>query len=531
MPASPEGTGAPPASPNARMVDVPPPASEILTIPDIYQGGRYRMKKCRNHWYHEGRIERSAAEAILRDSLKRFSALPNVLHVKSPINIVGDIHGQFYDLLTLLRTGGAPNKTSYLFLGDYVDRGVFSVETLLLLLVIFNNNPNRVHMIRGNHESRLTSETFNFRLETVKKLGVELYELILKVFQAMPLAAVVDGKFFCVHGGIGPSIKTLDDIARLNRFCEPANPGPMTDLLWSDPAPKRTYMSTCWEPNRGRKAAYIYGYKAVKPFLSRNGFLSIVRAHQFCSEGYTMYPLDPDTKFPSVITIFSCANYSDTHHNTGAYLEFHGSSLDVHQYEAAPHPYCLSTFQNAFEWAFPFLLSSFFQFASALMRVETRAEGHDKEFDQFVDLLKAKQGAPGSMHDQDQQAHCVATTPLPSDRLYSAEGVDALEQLVQESRKWEGNARVRSKILAISRLRRLSDTLARNASAISHLKTAAGGRLPPGMLWSGDAGIQRALSYVKAHPDTDIAEMHPDALQAIVRGEAETATPIPQPEE
>jgi serine/threonine-protein phosphatase 2B catalytic subunit len=153
----------------------------------------------------------------------------NILYLDAPINTVGDIHGQYYDLLNLLEEGGKPsNNQSYLFLGDYVDRGSFSCEVMLLLVALKVAYPTSIWLIRGNHESRSVSGHFGFKEECKKKYGVNVYYRFLLLFQTMPLAAVVStnyGNIFLCHGGLSPNFKTVEDIERIDRFVEPeANP-------------------------------------------------------------------------------------------------------------------------------------------------------------------------------------------------------------------------------------------------------------------------------------------------------------------
>lgn len=149
----------------------------------------------------------------------------NLLYLKDPITIIGDIHGQFYDLLKLLSLAGNPEETQYLFLGDFVDRGAFSIEVMVLVLALKLNFPHTVHLLRGNHECKQMTSTFNFRKECLIKYDQEVYDHFIELFQTLPLAAVVNGKFLAVHGGISPELKTLADINKINRIREPAKTG------------------------------------------------------------------------------------------------------------------------------------------------------------------------------------------------------------------------------------------------------------------------------------------------------------------
>ena len=131
--------------------------------------------------------------------------------------VSGDLHDQYYDLLRLLEVGGDPGKTRYLFLGDYVDRGNFSVEVMLLLYALKIEFPSLMFLIRGNHECRHLTEYFTFKLECVHKYDNTLYEAFIKSFHAMPLGAVINNKFICLHGGLSPELKTIGDLQSVDR--------------------------------------------------------------------------------------------------------------------------------------------------------------------------------------------------------------------------------------------------------------------------------------------------------------------------
>jgi Calcineurin-like phosphoesterase/RING-type zinc-finger len=164
---------------------------------------------------------------------------PNILQLDAPVVTVGDIHGQFYDLVNLLEEGGKPGPENvYLFLGDYVDRGSFSCEVMLTLLKLKVAYPDRIWLLRGNHECRTVSGHFGFKEECKIKYGVNVYYRFLLTFQTMPLAAVIStayGDIFACHGGLSPLWKTLEDIQKINRFVEPEDDPALLDILWSDP--------------------------------------------------------------------------------------------------------------------------------------------------------------------------------------------------------------------------------------------------------------------------------------------------------
>ena len=156
----------------------------------------------------------------------------NVQYVSAPITICGDIHGQFYDLKELFKRGGLCPNTSYLFMGDFVDRGYFSVETFLLLLALKVRYPDRITLIRGNHETRQITQVYGFYEECLRKYkSVNVWRYCTDIFDYLSLAAIVDNKVFCVHGGLSPSIQTIEQIQILERKQEVPHEGAMCDLM------------------------------------------------------------------------------------------------------------------------------------------------------------------------------------------------------------------------------------------------------------------------------------------------------------
>lgn len=212
----------------------------------------------------------------------------NVQSVDAPVTICGDIHGQFYDLKELFKVGGEIPSCSYLFLGDFVDRGYYSVETFLLLLALKVRYPDRITLIRGNHESRQITQVYGFYDECMKKYGsVNVWRHCTDIFDYLSLAAVVEGKVLCVHGGLSPAIDTLDQIRTLDRKQEVPHEGGMCDLLWSDPEEIEGWgMSP-------RGAGYLFGGDIVQKFFEINDVNLIARAHQLVMEGFkTMFPIN-----------------------------------------------------------------------------------------------------------------------------------------------------------------------------------------------------------------------------------------------
>ena len=187
------------------------------------------------HIRAEGRVNKQDIMQLSMNVIEIMKKEPNVLLVSEPVVVVGDIHGQYYDLVHLIEKSGDPQKINYVFLGDYVDRGIYSMETLTLLFAMKVAHPQNVFLLRGNHESRNMTEFFTFREEVLDKFDTEMYDQILLTFNTMPLVAIVNEEYLCMHGGVSPNMKTLDEINEVDRFQEIPLQGLLCDILWSDP--------------------------------------------------------------------------------------------------------------------------------------------------------------------------------------------------------------------------------------------------------------------------------------------------------
>ena len=234
----------------------------------------------------------------------------NVQPVRTPVTVCGDIHGQFYDLLELFRTGGEIPNTNYIFIGDFVDRGFNSVETFEYLLCLKLKYPNLITLLRGNHESRQITSVYGFYDEILRKYGnINPWKYCTELFDYLTIAAIIDGKVLCIHGGLSPDIKTLDQIRTIERKTEIPHEGPFCDLMWSDPEDIET-----WQVSP-RGAGWIFGSKVTKEFNHINGLDLVCRAHQLVQEGYKYW-------FPeqSLVTVWSAPNYCYRCGNVAAIL-------------------------------------------------------------------------------------------------------------------------------------------------------------------------------------------------------------------
>lgn len=262
---------------------------------------------------------------------------PMVLEIRAPVKVFGDVHGQYPDLMRLFAQYGSPSETQgdidavdYLFLGDFVDRGSFSLETVVLLFALKCKYPQQVHLIRGNHEDATINALYGFKDECRRRLREDpdspnsVYVLINNVFEYLPCGAVIDGKVLCIHGGIGGSVDTVADIAALPRPLKVSQTPStaleqrVTDLLWSDPTDSDTMPGITQNQTRdpdGSGRIVKFGPDRVDQFLNRNSPLQlIIRAHECVMDGFERFASG------KLITVFSATDYCGHHKNAGALL-------------------------------------------------------------------------------------------------------------------------------------------------------------------------------------------------------------------
>lgn len=315
---------------------------EAMTIEDDYDGPELEqgkvtlkfVKELMETYKNQKKLHRKYAYKILVDVKSLLCKLPSLVNVNVPdgkkFTVCGDIHGQFYDLMNIFELNGIPSEDNpYLFNGDFVDRGSFSVECIFTLFSFKLLYPNHFHMARGNHESSTMNQMYGFEGEVKTKYTQQMVELFTEVFNWIPLCHCINNKILVMHGGLFEDDNvTLEDIAKVDRDRQPPESGIMCELLWSDP------QAQCGRNPSKRGVGIQFGPDVTKRFLQKNKLDYIIRSHEVKNEGYEVQHEG------KCITVFSAPNYCDTMGNKGAFIALKGDDLKPKftSYEAVPHP-------------------------------------------------------------------------------------------------------------------------------------------------------------------------------------------------
>ncbi|CCH43551.1 hypothetical protein BN7_3103 [Wickerhamomyces ciferrii] len=437
----------------------------------------------KNHFLREGRLTEEQTIKILKMGSDVLRKEPNLLQVPAPITVCGDIHGQYFDLIKLFEVGGDPKDTSYLFLGDYVDRGSFSIECLLYLYSIKITYPNTFFLLRGNHECKHLTDYFTFKMECLHKYSSNVYKAACDSFNTLPLAALMNGQYFCCHGGISPELNKPEDLNKIDRFREPPTRGLMCDILWSDPIEdydENTDDDALFIPNNVRGCSYAYTFKAVSNFLTRNNLLSVIRAHEAQDAGYRMYKRTETMGFPSLLTMFSAPNYLDTYKNKAAVLKYGNNVMNIRQFNYTPHPYWLPNFMDVFTWSLPFVGEKITDILVSVLNICT-----EEELDEDTPL--------------DENFNKIEPIPQQSNVQTSPEPIEVENESLLKKRA------LRNKILAIGRVSRMFQILREESENIDKLKQLTGGKLPKGSLLGGSDGLREQINNFQDAKKADLA--------------------------
>jgi serine/threonine-protein phosphatase PP1 catalytic subunit len=234
---------------------------------------------------------------------------PILLELECPLKVCGDVHGQYSDLLRLFDCGGFPPEANYLFLGDYVDRGKQSLETICLMLCFKVKYPENFFLLRGNHECASINRIYGFYDECKRRYSIRLWKTFTDCFNCLPVSALIDDKILCMHGGLSPELSNLEQIATVVRPTDVPDTGLLCDLLWADPEKD---ISGWGENDRG--VSFTFGPDVVQSFLKKHGLDLVCRAHQVVEDGYEFFARR------ALVTLFSAPNYCGEFDNAGSVM-------------------------------------------------------------------------------------------------------------------------------------------------------------------------------------------------------------------
>lgn len=286
-------------------------------------------------WYKDQKVlHKQYAYKILLQMDEYLRTQPPLVDVTiqktDKFTICGDIHGQYYDLMNIFKKNGLPSKENpYLFNGDFVDRGSFSVECIFTLFGFKLLYPNHFFLSRGNHESITMNQMYGFAGEVIAKYTDTMFDMFTQVYNWLPLCHLLNKRVLVMHGGLfAKDDVTIDDLRKIERNRQPPEEGLMCELLWSDP------QRSLGRAASKRGVGIQFGPDVTKQFCQQNKLDYIVRSHEVKALGYVE---EHDGK---CITVFSAPNYCDTMGNLGAFITLNGDDMNplFTTYEAVTHP-------------------------------------------------------------------------------------------------------------------------------------------------------------------------------------------------
>lgn len=285
------------------------------------------------HFKNGKQIHKRFVAQILLGVKKIFEELPNICEVSIPhgstFTICGDIHGQFFDLCNIFEINGKPAKDNiYLFNGDFVDRGSFSCEVILILFAYKCLLPKHFHLLRGNHETKAMNALYGFQGELKQKYGEYFTSIFDEVFCTLPLGCILSEQIFIVHGGLfSDSEITIQQLNAIDRFKEPSDNGVFCEILWSDPCDSHGKF-----PNK-RGIGIAFGPDVTQNFLNKNDLKLVIRSHEVKDQGYEIQHGN------NLITVFSAPNYCDQMGNKGAFIRIKDDMIpEFITFYAVSHP-------------------------------------------------------------------------------------------------------------------------------------------------------------------------------------------------
>uniref|UniRef100_A0A7E4UR68 Serine/threonine-protein phosphatase n=1 Tax=Panagrellus redivivus TaxID=6233 RepID=A0A7E4UR68_PANRE len=239
-----------------------------------------------------------------------FMSQPMLIEIDGPVRVCGDLHGQYGDLLRIFAQGGFPPRCNYLFLGDYVDRGIQNLETISLLLCYKVKYPINFFLLRGNHECSVVNRVYGFLAECNRRFkSQKLWQAFQDVFNCMPLTALIGERILCMHGGLSPQLTAIDQLRNISRPIDPCGAGMEIDLLWADPVPGMKG----FQANR-RGTSFGFGEDVLAEKCKELNLDLVARAHQVVQDGYEFFGNR------KLVTIFSAPHYCGQFDNAAAVM-------------------------------------------------------------------------------------------------------------------------------------------------------------------------------------------------------------------